>query len=67
MQTDDMLILADNELADIEQNALCFPSKPRQELTSSNLIHFNGALITLEFTGAITITQSCQIAKIELV
>jgi len=56
MQTDDMLILADSELADTEQNVLCFPSKPRQELTSSNPIHFNSVLITLKLTGSIIIT-----------
>ena len=56
MQTDDTLILATDELANIEQAALCFPSKPRQELTTSYLIHFNSVLITLESTGLITIT-----------
>jgi hypothetical protein len=67
MQTNDMLILADSELVDIEQNVLCFLSKPRQELNSSNLIYFNSMLIILESTRSITITQSCQIAKIESV
>jgi hypothetical protein len=56
MQTNDMLILADSELADIEQNVLCFLSKPWQKLTSSNLIYFNNMLIILELTGSITIT-----------
>jgi Reverse transcriptase (RNA-dependent DNA polymerase) len=65
MQTDDTLILATDELADTEQTALCFPSKPRQELTTTEPIHFNGALIELERNGSITITQSRQISKIE--
>jgi len=56
IQTDDTLILVTDELADIEQAALCFPSKPQQELTTSHLIYFNSALITLEPTGLITIT-----------
>jgi hypothetical protein len=67
MQTDDTLILATAELASIEQAELCFPSKPRQELTITDPIQFNGARIRLEAAGSIVLTQSRQISKIELV
>jgi hypothetical protein len=68
MQTNDTLILATTELATKEQLELCFLSKPRQELTATDLIYCNGAIVKLNPTDMlISITQSRQIKKIELV
>ncbi|EED13482.1 hypothetical protein TSTA_097380 [Talaromyces stipitatus ATCC 10500] len=59
MQTDDTLILADNTFANYEENEikqaniLC---KPREKLTPSNPLKFNGGLITEDAQG-ITLTQ----------
>ena len=68
MQTNDTLILATIELANKEQAELRFLSKLRQELTTTNLIHFNSALVKLKAAdGSIAITQARQIKKIELI
>ena len=56
MQTNDTLILATAKLASKEETELCFPSKPRQELTTAAPIYFNGAVIKLESNGSITIS-----------
>ncbi|EED11915.1 hypothetical protein TSTA_110940 [Talaromyces stipitatus ATCC 10500] len=67
MQTDDTLILADNTFANREENKikraniLC---KPREKLTPSNPLKFNGGLITEDAQG-ITLTQerTCKLIR----
>jgi hypothetical protein len=73
MQTDDTLILANRELANKEEAKLPFPSKPRQELTPTDPIQFNGAVIQLITTDrlltdrSLSVSQQRQISRIELV
>ncbi|EED20802.1 transposable element tc1 transposase, putative [Talaromyces stipitatus ATCC 10500] len=67
MQTDDTLILANNTFANHEENEikraniLC---KPREKLTPSNPLKFNGGLITEDVQG-ITLTQerTCKLIR----
>ena len=67
MQTDDTLLLANTALANKEEAALTFSSKPRQELLTTSPILFNGAVIQLhDADNSITISQTRQISKIEL-
>jgi hypothetical protein len=72
MQTDDTLILANRELANKEDAELTFASKPRQELTPTDPIQFNGVVIQLITTDrsltdrSLAISQQRQISRIEL-
>ena len=51
-----------------EQLELYFLSKPRQELTATDPIYFNGAIVKLNpIDMSISIIQLRQIKKIELV
>ncbi|EED17146.1 hypothetical protein TSTA_022030 [Talaromyces stipitatus ATCC 10500] len=67
MQTDDTLILANNTFANREENEikqaniLC---KPREKLTPSNPLKFNGGLITEDAQGT-TLTQerTCKLIR----
>jgi len=66
LQTDDSLILADDTFAAREQEQLTFLSKPRQQLTSTDPIWFNGAVLNLDVDGSIAIRQPKQVTRIEL-
>jgi hypothetical protein len=67
MQTNDALLPTNPKLAEKEETELTFLSKRRQTLTTQNPIHFNGAIVKLESDKSMTISQSRQISKIELV
>ena len=70
LQTDDTLILADDEFATAEEDAIQtakFKTKDRDVLTPDRPIKFNGAVIQLTLTGNLTLKQEAQIAKISLV
>ena len=70
LQTDDTLILADEDFAAKEEAELKkakFHAKPRQRLSTGNPLYFNGAMVKLEVDESITINQSRQISKIQLV
>jgi hypothetical protein len=70
LQTDDTLISGDQDFADIEENQLKkanFTAKDREKLTATDSLKFNGGLIQLESTGAITLTQARQCQNLQLI
>jgi hypothetical protein len=70
MQTDDMLILYDSKFNQLEEDELRkagFIAKPKEELTTSKLLLFNGCILTKETNRSIRIQQKKQCNKLELV
>jgi len=72
LQTDDTLIVSDQVFAEKESRELKkagYLSKPKEQLSTSHPITFNGALITEDDThpSTITITQPKQTQKITLI
>lgn len=70
LQTDNTLLLAEDDFADAKENALRHAklmSKDREYLTINKPIKFNGALIELTPNGDLTLKQEIQIAGISLV
>jgi hypothetical protein len=63
LQTDDTLLLASKELADLEEDELQkagFLAKDREQLTADTPLKFNGGLIQLLPDGSINLTQEKQ-------
>jgi hypothetical protein len=71
LQTDDTLIIADDDFADQEENELALAklmSKKREKLTSTIPITFNGGVISLADDGNfILLTQPKQFDQIQLI
>ena len=70
MQTDDTLILCDDQFAKLEEEELAkarFMAKPREKLEENTILYFNGCAIKLENDGTIVMTQKSQGKKITLV
>ena len=69
MQTDDTLMLADDRFAKREEHEIEAASilcKPRQQLTPSTPLKFNGAIISEDGQG-ITLTQERTLKRIQLI
>jgi hypothetical protein len=69
LQTDDTLILADDEFATLEENELArarLTSKKREKLTSTTPIKFNDGLISLS-DNSLLLTQPKQFDQIRLI
>lgn len=70
LQTDDTIILADatfatNEEIQLKESKLL--SKPREQLTQSHALKFNGGSITLQEDGSVLLTQERQCQNIQTV
>lgn len=67
MQTDDTLILGTEKFSEIEQKELTFKAKPKQRLTTTNPLMFNGCILSLNDDNSMDLRQKGQGKKIELV
>jgi hypothetical protein len=70
MQTDDTLGLSDNHFAILEQDELDkakFTAKPKEILTTTNQLQFNGCILSLENGGRMTLRQKEQGRRIQLI
>lgn len=70
LQTDDTLILASDEFAAQEQTQLekaGFLAKERERLTPAHDLKFNGAVVHMDESGDITLTQERQCQNLQLV
>ncbi len=70
LQTDDTIILADDEFAATEEEELQragFTAKAREQLTASNPLRFNGGEIKLHENGSITLAQPRQCQNLQSV
>lgn len=70
LQTDDTLMLGNQAFADLEEAAIAkagFLAKPREALSSSNALKFNGGVLTLAADGSIYLSQTAQVANIQLI
>jgi hypothetical protein len=70
MQTDDTLGLSNEVFATLEQAELDkaqFAAKPKEILTTTNTLQFNGCILTLNTDGTLTLSQKGQGKKIELI
>lgn len=67
MQTDDTFILGEEKFSKTEEEKLKFTAKPKESLTISNPLMFNGCIFSLNKDGEIYLCQKGQAKKIELV
>jgi hypothetical protein len=70
MQTDDTLILCDDEFGQLEENELReakFTAKPKEKLTTDSPLIFNGCILSKEANGSIRLHQKKQGEKLKLV
>jgi hypothetical protein len=67
MQTDDTLILAEQKFAAQEETELIFAAKPKEQLTTTTPLMFNGCILSLNGDGTMDLRQKGQGKKIELI
>ena len=70
MQTDDTIILANDEFSNLEQDELekaHFTAKPKQMLTTTEPMMFNGCTLTQQDDGTLYLRQKGQGKKISLI
>jgi hypothetical protein len=67
MQTDDTLILAEQKFAAQEEAELIFAAKPKEQLTTTTPLMFNGCILSLNSDGTMDLRQKGQGKKIELI
>ena len=70
MQTDDTIILANDEVSNLEQDELekaHFTAKPKQMLTTTEPMMFNGCTLTQQDDGTLYLRQKGQGKKISLI
>ena len=67
MQTDDTLILAEEEFATQEDTELIFAAKPKEKLTTATPLLFNGCILSLNQDGSMDLRQKGQGKKIDLI
>ena len=63
MQTDDTIIICNNQFATLEQDELekaKFTAKPREKLTLDNPLMFNRCVLTIETDGSMYLKQKGQ-------
>ena len=68
LQTDDTLILANNEFIKLEEkHSTTFKTNPVEELSLEKALSFNGASITINEFGIVRLTASKHISKLRIV
>jgi hypothetical protein len=70
MQTDNTLGLLDSQFITLEQNKLDkagFTTKPKETLTTTESLQFNGCILALDDNSTITLRQKEQGKKIQLI
>jgi hypothetical protein len=70
IQTDDTLGLSDSRFITLEQDKLDkagFTAKPKETLTITESLQFNGCILTLDNNNTITLQQKEQGKKIQLI
>jgi hypothetical protein len=70
MQTDDILILGDDNFSALEESELVkasFMAKPKQKLNSDKPLIFNGCILSLDHNGSLQLHQKGQGKKITLI